>query len=159
MRVITAVDEANNVQKHQIYQKLYQATGKSSGNLKCIAILGLSFKPNTDDMRYAPSITFVNDLLNDDLKLGPFDSIRMYDPIALENAKKEIGTSNEKFQYCTDIDTTIMDADAIIILTEWEKIKNINLDVAKKLMRGNILIDCRNILDRKTVENAGFIYE
>jgi UDPglucose 6-dehydrogenase len=110
-------------------------------------------------MREASSITLINDLLNDDLKLGPFDSIRMYDPIAIENAKKIIGTTNEKLIYCEDIDTTIMDADAIIIVTEWEEIKKLNLEVVKKLMRGNIIIDGRNIFDRYSLVDMGFIYD
>ena len=110
-------------------------------------------------MRFASSVVLVNDLLNDDLKLGPFDSIRLYDPIAMENAKKIIGTTNEKIIYCEDIDTTIMDADALIIVTEWDQFKKINLDVVSKLMHGNIIIDGRNILDRENVEKLEFIYK
>ena len=158
LNVVKGTRQTNQVQKHVLYKKLFNASSKVDYNIKNIAILGLSFKPNTDDMRYAPSIVFINDLLNDDMKLGPFDSIKMYDPIAIENTKKIIGTTNEKLIYSEDIDTTIMDADAIIIVTEWDQIKNINLEVLKKLMRGNIIIDGRNIFNRKEVEDLGFIY-
>ena len=159
MSVLKAVDSSNAVQKHILYKKLYEASGESENVIKNIAILGLAFKPNTDDMRFASSVVLVNDLLNDDLKLGPFDSIRLYDPIAMENAKKIIGTTNEKIIYCEDIDTTIMDADALIIVTEWDQFKKINLDVVSKLMHGNIIIDGRNILDRENVEKLEFIYK
>lgn len=159
LNVIKGAKLTNQIQKHVLYKKLVYASSKSCNPIKNIAILGLSFKPNTDDMREASSITLINDLLNDDLKLGPFDSIRMYDPIAIENAKKIIGTTNEKLIYCEDIDTTIMDADAIIIVTEWEEIKKLNLEVVKKLMRGNIIIDGRNIFDRYSLVDMGFIYD
>ena len=159
LNVIKGARTTNSEQKHILYKKLFNASSKVDYNIKNIAILGLAFKPNTDDMRSATSIVFINDLLNDNMKLGPFDTIRMYDPIALENAKKIIGTTNEKLIYCEDIDTTIMDADAIIIVTEWDQIQKINLEVVKKLMRGNIIIDGRNIFDKELVKDTGFIYE
>lgn len=159
VNVIKGTRETNQQQKHILYKKLYAASSKVDYNIKNIAILGLSFKPNTDDMRYASSVVFINDLLNDDLKLGPFDTIRMYDPVAIENAKKIIGITNEKLIYCEDLDTTIMDADALIIVTEWDQFKKLNLEVVKKLMRGNILIDGRNIFNRNNIEELGLIYE
>ena len=159
MRVIKATDLTNDFQKHILYNKLCKAAGRVDYPIKNIGILGTAFKPNTNDMRCAPSVTFVNDLLNDNFKLGPFDKIKIYDPIALEEAKHYIGTTNEKIEYCTDIDKTIIDCDAIVIVTEWDQIKNMSLDVVKKLMRGNIIIDGRNIFDKKELNNLEYIYE
>lgn len=159
MRVIKAVEETNNLQKHILYQKLFKASSKVDYSIKTIAVLGMAFKPNTDDMREATSIVFINDLLNDDKKLGPFDKIKIYDPIAIEEAKKKIGESNEKIEYYKELDKAIIDTDAIVIVTEWDQIKNMSLDVVKRLMNGNIIVDGRNIFDRKTVEELEFIYE
>ena len=159
MKVITAVNEANNVQKHILYKKLYNASSKVDYSIKNIAILGTSFKPDTDDMREATSIVFINDLLNDELRLGPFDKIKIYDPIALNNCKRIIGETNEKIEYCEELDKAIIDADAIVIITEWKQIKDMSLDIVKRLMNGNIIIDGRNIFERNIVEDIGFIYE
>ena len=159
MNVIKAAEVTNESQKHILYNKLYKASSKVDYSIKNITILGTSFKPNTDDMREASSIVFVNDLLNDNQKLGPFDKIKIYDPIALNEAKRIIGESNEKIEYCNNIDNAIIDADAIVIITEWDQIKNISLEVVKKLMKGNIIIDGRNIFNRKDIEKLEFIYE
>ena len=97
-------------------------------------------------MREASSIVFINDLLNDEFKLGPFEKIKIYDPIALNEAKKIIGETNEKLVYCDELDTAIIDVDAIVIITEWNQFKNMNLEIVKKLMKGNLIIDGRNIL-------------
>ena len=159
MRVIKAVEETNNLQKHILYQKLFKASSRVNYPIKTIAVLGTAFKPNTDDMREATSVVFINDLLNDDKKLGPFDKIKIYDPIALDEAKKRIGETNEKIEYCEQIDQAIIDANAIIIVTEWDRIKNMSLDVVKRLMNGNIIIDGRNIFERSKIEELEFVYE
>ena len=159
MRVIKAVEETNNIQKHILYQKLFEASRKVDYSIKTISVLGTSFKPNTDDMREATSIVFINDLLNDNKKLGPFDKIKIYDPIAIEEAKKKIGESNEKIEYCEQLDTAIIDTDAIVIITEWDQIKNMSLDVVKRLMNGNIIVDGRNIFERSKIEELEFVYE
>ena len=147
------------LQKHILYDKLYTASSKVNYPIKNIAILGTAFKPNTDDMREATSIILINDLLNDDKKLGPFNKIKIYDPIALDEAKRHIGESNQKIEYCKELDKAILDADAVIIVTEWNQIKEISLDILKKLMRGNIFIDGRNVFDREKIENFDIIYE
>ena len=159
MRVIKAVEETNNIQKHILYQKLFQASRRVDYSIKTISVLGTSFKPNTDDMREATSIVFINDLLNDNKKLGPFDKIKIYDPIALDEAKKRIGESNEKIEYCEQLDTAIIGTDAIVIITEWDQIKNMSLDVVKRLMNGNIIVDGRNIFERSKIEELEFVYE
>jgi len=159
MKVIKAAEATNNSQKHILYDKLYKASSRVDYQIKNITILGTAFKPNTDDMREATSIVCLNDLLNDNQKLGPFDKIKIYDPIALGEAKRIMGESNEKIEYYNELDKAIIDADAIIIVTEWKQIKEMSLEVAKKLMRGNIIIDGRNIFNRKELEKLEFIYE
>lgn len=158
LNTIKAAEVTNENQKHILYKKLYSAASKVDYPIKNIAILGTAFKPNTDDMREATSIVVINDLLNDDLKLGPFDKIKIYDPVALNEAKRIIGEANEKIEFCSGLDQAIIDTDAIIIVTEWDKIKKMDLNVVKKLMQGNIIIDGRNIYDRKTLEDLNFIY-
>ena len=159
MNVIKAAEKTNEIQKHILYKKLYNAVAKVDYPIKTIAILGTAFKANTDDMREATSIVFVNDLLNDDKKLGPFDKIKIYDPIALNEAKRRIGESNEKIEYCEELDKAIIDSDAIVIITDWKQIKDMSLDVVKRLMNGNIIVDGRNVFDRNKVESLDFIYE
>ena len=159
MNVIKAAEKTNEIQKHILYKKLYNAVAKVDYPIKTIAILGTAFKANTNDMREATSIVFVNDLLNDDKKLGPFDKIKIYDPIALNEAKRRIGESNEKIEYCEELDKAIIDSDAIVIVTDWKQIKEMSLDVVKRLMNGNIIVDGRNVFDRNKVESLDFIYE
>ena len=159
MNVIKAAEKTNEIQKHILYKKLYNAVAKVDYPIKTIAILGTAFKANTDDMREATSIVFVNDLLNDDKKLGPFDKIKIYDPVALNEAKRRIGESNEKIEYCDELDKAIIDSDAIVIVTDWKQIKEMSLDVVKRLMKGNIIVDGRNVFDRNKVESLDFIYE
>ena len=159
MNVIKAAEKTNEIQKHILYKKLYNAVAKVDYPIKTITILGTAFKANTDDMREATSIVFVNDLLNDDKKLGPFDKIKIYDPIALNEAKRRIGESNEKIEYCKELDKAIIDSDAIVIVTDWKQIKEMSLDVVKRLMKGNIIVDGRNVFDRNKVESLDFIYE
>ena len=159
MNVIKAAEKTNNEQKHILYSKLYKAASKVDYPIKNIAILGTAFKANTDDMREATSIVFINDLLNDDMKLGPFNKIRIYDPIALNEAKRRIGESNDKIEYCDEIDKAIIDSDAVIIVTDWKQIKDTSLNVIKRLMNGNIIVDGRNIFNRNEVESLEFIYE
>lgn len=159
MNVIKAAEKTNEIQKHILYKKLYNAVAKVDYPIKTIAILGTAFKANTDDMREATSIVFVNDLLNDDKKLGPFDKIKIYDPVALNEAKRRIGESNEKIEYCEELDKAIIDSDAIVIVTDWKQIKYMSLDVVKRLMNGNIIVDGRNVFDRNKVESLDFIYE
>ena len=159
MNVIKAAEKTNEIQKHILYKKLYNAVAKVDYPIKTITILGTAFKANTDDMREATSIVFINDLLNDDKKLGPFDKIKIYDPIALNEAKRRIGKYNEKIEYCEELDKAIIDSDAIVIVTDWKQIKEMSLDVVKRLMNGNIIVDGRNVFDRNKVESLDFIYE
>ena len=115
---------------------------------KKIAVLGLAFKPNTDDMRSAPSIDIIMELQKEGAK------IKAYDPQAVEKAK-EILTNVE---YCKTPYDTIKGADAVLIVTEWDEFKQLDLARMKKLMNHNLIIDGRNIYDPEDMQAAGFNY-
>ncbi len=116
---------------------------------KKIGILGLSFKPNTDDMREAPSIDIINGLL----KRGVH--IKAFDPAAMGKAKEIF---QNKIIYCSDIYKTAKDCDALIILTEWDEFKNMDLGKIKKLLKSPIIFDGRNIFNPKKMKKLGFDY-
>lgn len=148
MQVIEAVEQVNEKQKSIIYDKLYTIfQGKLEG--KVIAIWGLAFKPETDDMREAPALIVVKKLLRD----GAI--VRVFDPIAMEEAKRRVGNA---ITYCKDMYDAVMDADAVALITEWKEFRVPNWKVISRIMKGNILIDGRNIYDRKEIEENGFIY-
>lgn len=116
-----------------------------------IAVLGLSFKPDTDDMRDAPSITIINKLIS----LGA--KIKAYDPIAMKNAKK-IFAEEKNIHFSNDLYNTTKNADLLIILTEWDEFLQLDLKRVKGLMRTPYIIDGRNIYDPHSVKNLGFDY-
>lgn len=148
MRVIKAVEEVNESQKKQLFNKLYK---HYSGNLKgkTIALWGLSFKPETDDMREAPSLTLIHLLLDEGA------AIRVYDPIAMDECKRRI---QDSVIYCKDKYEAIDGADALICVTEWKEFRVPNWTIVNKLMKGNVLLDGRNIYDKKEVVENGFVY-
>ncbi|OGK09185.1 hypothetical protein A2767_06560, partial [Candidatus Roizmanbacteria bacterium RIFCSPHIGHO2_01_FULL_35_10] len=116
---------------------------------KKIAIWGLSFKPNTDDIREAPSFYLINELLEKGY------SIRVYDPAAMENFKKIYG---KKIQFGKDPYGVLKNASALIILTEWNEFKQVDLKKIKKLLKKPVIFDGRNIFEPKVMENFGFSY-
>ena len=145
MLVLSAVDAANDRQKNILYEKYKK---QQCGNR--VTVLGAAFKPNTDDIREAPSCTLINQLLGDGAE------ITLCDPIALDNARKVFG---DKIKYEKNPHLAIIGADVVFVVTEWDEFKNIAPAQFKNLMRGNIIIDGRNIFDRNEVEKLGFIYE
>lgn len=148
MHVLKAVEDVNERQKRILFDKLEKHFG---GDLKGkkVAMWGLSFKPETDDMREAPALVLI-DLL---LKAGC--EVKVYDPIAMEECKRRIG---ETVTYCADKYEAAIDADALLMVTEWKEFRVPSWDVLKKTMRGNVVIDGRNIYDRKELEGKGFVY-
>jgi len=148
-KLLKEVRNINNHQKLLPVKKLKNIFGTLKE--KIIGILGLSFKPNTDDMRLAPSIDIVNALS----KEGAI--VKAYDPVAMENAKKIF--KDVEINYCKNPYETARDCDAIIIVTEWNEFKYLDLIKIKKLMKNNVIIDGRNIFDRKKLEKLGFHYE
>jgi UDPglucose 6-dehydrogenase len=137
-------------------QKVYQAQKieKALGNLKgkTLAILGLSFKPNTDDMREAPSITILNELA----KRGA--TFKVYDPIAYKEAKWRLENINDKITYCDNEYEAIEDSDALVLITEWNQFRNLDLDRVKKSLKQPYFFDLRNIYKRPAMEEKGFHY-
>ncbi|OGD85754.1 hypothetical protein A2164_01955 [Candidatus Curtissbacteria bacterium RBG_13_35_7] len=151
--LLRAVDAINNNQINRFIGKIRLALNATEGkrnNLEGIkiAILGLAFKANTDDMRDAPSIKIINELLN--LKA----QITAYDPQAMPNCKKII----PKIKYAKNLYDAITNQDALVIVTEWPEFSQIDLKRAKKLLKNPVIIDGRNILDKDRVKEMGFKY-
>lgn len=145
--LLKAVYKVNQEAKEKFIEKIVKTMRKIEG--KEIAVLGLSFKPNTDDMREAPSIDIINKLT----ELGA--SIRAYDPEGMVNAKKYL----PNIKYCDTPKKAAQGAHAIIVLTEWNEFKQLDLPSIKKVMRSSYLFDGRNIYDPEKVKTLGFIYK
>ena len=137
MRVIEAVEEVNERQKSIVFEKLFKAF---DGNLKgkTIALWGLAFKPETDDMREAPALVIIDRLIKAGAK------VNVYDPVAMEECKRRIG---DVVVYCKDMYEAVIDADALVLVTEWKQFRIPSWKVVKKMMRGDTVVDGRNIYD------------
>ena len=146
-RIVESVVEVNAAQKARMVKKIRTALGDLSG--KTIAILGLTFKPETDDMRDSPSLSIIPPLLDK----GAI--IKAHDPKGLKEAKDELP---DTVQYVEDINDAITGADALVIMTEWNEYRSLDFAYLKESMRGNALIDLRNVYERNAVEAAGFHY-
>ena len=147
MEVIEAVERVNEKQKSIVYDKIIRAVGSVKG--KTIAIIGLSFKPETDDMREAPALVVIDKLLKDGA------TIRVFDPIAMDECKRRIG---DVVTYCKNMYDAADGADVFALMTEWRQFRLPSWNVIKKVMNGNVVVDGRNIYDRQEVEEQGFIY-
>jgi UDPglucose 6-dehydrogenase len=148
LRVLEAVVSVNEIRKRAMARKIVAALG---GNIrgKRIALLGLTFKPNTDDMREAPSIPLVTALLD----LGAV--VHAYDPVGMDQAKKEM----PELEYCNDAYTCAAGADALVIVTEWEQFRALDLPKLKSIMKQPVIIDLRNIYRPDEMTEHGFVYE
>lgn len=148
LRVIEAVEEVNERQKYIVFNKLRKAF---DGNLKGkkIAIWGLAFKPETDDMREAPSLVIIDELL----KAGA--EVIVYDPIAMEECRRRIG---DTVTYAKDMYEAVIDADAIALVTEWKLFRMPSWAIIRKAMHGNVIVDGRNIYDGDELKEIGFKY-
>lgn len=144
--LLNAVENINELQKKCIIPKIKSVLGNLKG--KTIAIWGLAFKPKTDDMREAPSIKIIRELQ----KLGA--NIKAFDPIAENNAKKIL----KNIEYGNNPYNTIKDCDALVIVTEWDEFRQLDLELVKSLLKTPIIIDGRNIYDPKEMETYGFKY-
>ena len=147
MEVIEAVERVNEKQKSIVYDKIIKAVGSVKG--KTIAIIGLSFKPETDDMREAPALVVIDKLLKDGA------SVRVFDPIAMDECKRRIG---ETVIYCKNMYDAADGADVFALMTEWRQFRMPSWNVIKKVMVGNSIVDGRNIYDRLELEEMGFVY-
>lgn len=148
MRILQAVEEVNDEQKSLLFRKLEK---HFNGDLKGkrIAIWGLAFKPETDDMREAPSLVLIEKLL------AAGCEVYAYDPVAVEESKRRIG---ESVHYAKDIYDAVVDADALMLVTEWKEFRMPSWSAIKKLMATPLILDGRNIYDIKEMEENGFVY-
>ena len=148
MSIIEAVERVNDRQKHVVFDKLKKELGSLQG--KRIALWGLAFKPETDDMREAPSLVVIDRLLKEGA------AVTVYDPVAMDECRRRIG---DTVSYARDMYDATMDADALALLTEWKQFRLPSWRVVHKAMRGNIVVDGRNIYDAAELAEEGFIYK
>jgi len=149
MQVLQAVESVNEKQKTILFRKLNTLfAGDLKG--KTIAIWGLAFKPETDDMREAPALVLIDSLLQAGC------NVRVYDPAAMEEAGRKFGNS---IYYALDMYDAALDADALCLLTEWKEFRLPAWAVLRKTMKTHVVIDGRNIYDKKEMESYEFIYD
>ena len=151
MRVLQAVEEVNAEQKLVLYRKLVNYYGGDESQLKdkVIALWGLAFKPETDDMREAPSLVLI------DLLLEAGATVKVYDPVAMEECRRRLG---DRVTYCDDMYQAADGSDALMLVTEWKEFRMPNIETLQHKMRGRLILDGRNILDGEELKLAGFEY-
>ena len=151
MRVLQAVENVNADQKLILYNKLVNYYGGDESQLlgKTVAMWGLAFKPETDDMREAPSLVLIGLLL----KAGV--NVKVYDPVAMYECRRRIG---DTVYYAKNMYDAATDADALMLVTEWKEFRIPNTETLSQKMRGRLILDGRNILDAEELNQAGFEY-
>ncbi len=147
MGVIEAVEAVNERQKSIVFKKLQQRLGDLSG--KTIALWGLAFKPETDDMREAPALVIIEKLV------AAGAVVKVYDPVAMGECRRRIG---DKVIYCKDMYDAVVDADALALVTEWKQFRMPSWSVLHKVMKSPVIVDGRNIYDKDEVIAEGFTY-
>ena len=147
MGVIETVEAVNERQKEIVVKKLQDKLGTLRG--KTIALWGLAFKPETDDMREAPALVVIEKLL----EAGA--SVKVYDPVAMDECRRRIG---DRVVYCKDMYDVVIDADALAVLTEWKEFRIPSWSVIKRVMKQSVLVDGRNIYSKDEVIAEGFEY-
>ena len=148
MKVLKAVEEVNEIQKSILFDKLLKHFG---GDLKGkrIALWGLAFKPETDDMREAPALVLIDKILESGAM------VKVYDPVAVTECRRRV---RDLVEYATGMYDAVLDADALLLVTEWKEFRVPNWGVVKRTMKEPIVFDGRNIYDKKELQEAGFIY-
>lgn len=149
MSVIKGVEKVNEYQKHLLFQKLKKHLSDNLSGKK-IALWGLAFKPETDDMREAPALVLIKDLIQAGCQ------IRVYDPVAMTECKRRIG---DVVYYANDIYDALDGVDALMLVTEWKAFRLPTWNIVKKVMRTPLILDGRNIYNREELESLGFTYE
>jgi len=147
-RIVESVVEVNASQKARMVSKIRDALGGSEAD-KTIAVLGLTFKPETDDMRDSPSLAILPALVDK----GAI--IKAHDPEGVKEAQEILP---ESIQYMDSIDDAMKNADAIVLMTEWNQYRGLDLDKVKSMMKGNVFIDLRNVYEKDLMEQHGFEY-
>ena len=149
MEVLKAVERVNDAQKHVVFNKLAAAFAKEGLQDKTIALWGLSFKPETDDMRESTALVTIELLRQAGCR------IKVYDPVAMPECQRRIGTT---VNYAIDLYDAVNNADALLLLTEWNEFRLPNWEIVGKVMNRKLLIDGRNIFEKKELESYGFDY-
>ncbi len=145
-RIVRTTVQVNDDRKAAMVERVARAVGDLKG--KRIAVLGLAFKPNTDDMRDAPSIPLINALVERGAEVSAFD------PVAREQAEKVFAN----IEFASDAYQAAADADALVIVTEWDEFRALDLEKIAQSLRGKVLVDLRNVYDRVDAEQAGLAY-
>jgi UDPglucose 6-dehydrogenase len=148
MSLVKEVIRANEMQKLRMVDKAEKLLGNLQN--KVIAVWGLAFKAETDDMRESPAIVIINELIKRGAK------VKATDPKAIENAKRIFGN---KIDYFYDEFDAAKDSDMVMIVTEWNQYRNTDLEKLRKTMKGKVILDTRNVLDPAKVKQYGFVYE
>lgn len=148
MRVLKAVEEVNEQQKEVLFSKLMKHFNNDIKG-KTIAVWGLAFKPETDDMREAPSLVLIDKII------AAGGNVKVFDPIAIDECKRRIG---DKVIYGSDMYDATLDADALLLVTEWREFRFPNFAILSKVMKEKVIIDGRNIYDRNELEQNDFTY-
>ena len=146
-KIARSVIEVNITQKDRMITKIEHALRGAGG--KTIGILGLSFKPNTNDIRESPAVHIIEGLLD----IGA--NIRVYDPVAMDDTKSVLG---QRVTYCSDAYDAASNADAIILVTEWNQFRNLELERLKGLLKHPVFIDLRNVYEPDRMRKSGFDY-
>jgi UDPglucose 6-dehydrogenase len=148
LRVLKSVEDVNDDQKSVMYNKVFKYfNGDLKG--KCVGLWGLSFKPQTDDMREAPSLVLIKKFMDAGAR------VRAYDPVAMHEAKRILG---DKIEYAEDQYDALIDADCLVLATEWPEFKFPNFNIIRKLLKTPVVFDGRNIYDREEIKRKGFDY-
>jgi len=147
-RIVEAVIEANEAQKARMIKKIRNALGGNESG-KTITVLGLTFKPETDDMRDAPSLTILPKLIENGCK------VNAHDPQGIDEAKSLLPST---VQYYNDIYVALNGADAVVLMTEWNMYRNLDMDVIKEKLNQPVFIDLRNVYEPETMKSLGFDY-
>ena len=148
MKIVKATIEVNEQQRKRMVEKIVKALENPKD--KVIGLLGLSFKPNTNDIRESPAIAIARDLIAQGAK------IRAYDPAAMEEAKRELGEEN--VTYCQDAYDAATGSDILVLAVEWNQFRSLDMDRIKSVMKQPIMADLKNVYDRAKMEARGFTY-
>ena len=148
LRVLEAVEDANDVQKHRLFQKLTALVGKVKG--KRIALWGLSFKPNTDDMREAPSLVLIEELL----EAGA--TVVAHDPVAMHETERRIG---KRITFADNGYAALEGADALVVVTDWNEYRHPDFARMRASLKSPVVVDGRNLYDARKMRTLGFTYD
>lgn len=150
LSVVEATIEANERQKEKMVEKIESAVGNLQG--ATIALLGLAFKPNTDDMREAPALKIIEGLVKKGARC------RVYDPAAMQEARWRLRAYQDSLVFCENEYEAMAGSDALVIVTEWNQFRDLDLNKVKSLLKRPIFIDLRNIYRKRAIESAGMSY-